>query len=139
MACRFCNYDFNTVLLESKHWQVIPDLYPASEGHVLIIPKKHYEVLHEVPKEELSDGMELVKKCQLILLKEFNAKGIVFRNNYLPFVEENTHVVRHLHFHFIPLYGHGEYKEVLNRTDLTKEKIDRLKNAFKNFDKQARL
>ncbi len=130
MKCRFCNYPVTDVLFELNGWQVIPDIHPATEGHILIIPKKHYEVLHEVPKDELAEGMELVRQSQLVLIQEFKPKGVKIRNNYLPFIEENTHVVRHLHIHLVPLYGFEDFREPFNRIEYNEASFKRLKKAF---------
>ncbi|VVB69732.1 HIT domain protein [uncultured archaeon] len=139
MDCRFCNLSRDAILLESNGWQVVADLHPSTDGHVLVIPKKHYEVLHEVPKEELTEGMELVKQCQLVLLRGLNAKGTQIRNNYVPFVNENAYVVRHLHLHVIPFYEPQDFKQLHNRKELTPQILEKLKLIFKEYDKQARL
>lgn len=139
MKCRFCKYPADRILFEFNGWQVIADIHPASEGHVLVIPKKHYEALYEVPKEDLAEGMDLVSKCELLLIQEFKPKGIKIRNNYLPFIEENAHVVRHLHIHLVPLYGFEDFNEPFNRIEYTETIFKRLKKAFESLEKQGRL
>ena len=41
------------------------DIMPVSEGHTLVIPKKHYANLEEISEEELCKIMKVVKKVVL--------------------------------------------------------------------------
>ena len=78
------------------------DIKPISEGHTLIIPKKHYENIYEIPAEEAAHLFKVVKKVAYAVSKGMDAKGIsIFQNNG----RAAGQVVFHLHVHIVPRYG----------------------------------
>ena len=78
------------------------DINPISEGHTLIIPKKHYENIYEIPAEEAAYLFKVVKKIAYAVRKGMDAKGVsIIQNNG----RAAGQVVFHLHVHIIPRYG----------------------------------
>ena len=74
--------------------------HPVNPGHTLIVPKKHYENIYEVPDEELSHIFKVSKKIASALKKAVNAEGIrIVQNNG----EAAGQVIAHLHVHVIPM------------------------------------
>lgn len=53
----------------------ILDINPASEGHVLVLPKKHYQILPQIPEETISNLFLVAKEISHSILKAFGAKG----------------------------------------------------------------
>ncbi len=93
------------------------DIYPSTRGHSLVIPKKHYEVLAEIPDAELKDTIAVAKKLAIAVCGAMDCKGfnILESNGKIA-----GQVVPHAHFHIIPRYendgltlGHrqGQYVE----------------------------
>ena len=77
------------------------DISPSTRGHVLVIPKEHYEILLDIPDDELSNLIIVVKKLSKAVEKGSNADGfIVSMNNRKP----GGQAVPHAHFHIIPRY-----------------------------------
>ena len=99
------------------------DINPKSNGHTLIIPKKHFENLYEM---ELEDLKEIEKASQMVgkLLKEkLNCQGITRLQN-----NEFGQDVKHYHMHLIPRYQGAKFmlqtdKNNLLETQETFEKI----------------
>ena len=55
--CKLANGDIpTTTLYEDDTFRVIFDANPASDGHVLIIPKEHYQDLTELP-DSIASGV----------------------------------------------------------------------------------
>ena len=82
------------------------DINPFSDGHTVIISKKHYKYFSETPKEVLDDMTNL---CQDIAVKISKSKLKPWGFNYLC-NEGNVagQVVMHVHMHVIPKYGRDE-------------------------------
>lgn len=77
------------------------DRYPVSEGHTLVIPKRHIETFFEATKEEVAAMMEAVRNAKTKLDKDFSPYGYnIGANNG----ECAGQTVPHLHFHVIPRY-----------------------------------
>lgn len=84
---------------EDDNFIGILDISPVSEGHTLVIPKKHYETVLDMPNTLGNELVEAIKKVALDLIKKGNAEGFnVVQSNYSVAQQE----VPHLHFHIVP-------------------------------------
>lgn len=85
-------------VFESETIIVIKDISPKAPVHLLIIPKKAYPSLQEVPHEDLSIITEIVEVAQNL------AKKFDVADNYRLLTNIGTKAgqsVFHLHFHLI--------------------------------------
>jgi histidine triad (HIT) family protein len=77
------------------------DIRPANEGHALVVPRSHYENIHDIPEEELAHLFTVVKKIATAVKKSTEADGIsVFQNNG----RAAGQIVFHIHVHVIPRF-----------------------------------
>ena len=100
--CIFCKIQKEEIIIETEYSYVIPDKYPVSKGHLLIVPKKHYENITEIPDKELFDIIKTIKIMEKRLIEKLKVKGVDLRQNYRPFVPESKLRKIHIHFHLIP-------------------------------------
>lgn len=112
------------------------DINPASEGHTLIIPKKHYETIYTIPDEELGRIMVVAKKIAKVYRKalQVNAVNVLHASG-----REAQQDVPHFHIHLVPrrrgdglnLWYEGkqmvkaEFDETLRKIRRYMEKADR--------------
>jgi histidine triad (HIT) family protein len=103
--CIFCKIIKGEVpcnkVYEDKDIIAFLDIMPASKkgGHALVIPKKHYEMVTEMPEPLLGKTMAVVKRIACAILKE--AEGVnVLQNNG----KAAGQYVKHVHFHIVPRY-----------------------------------
>jgi histidine triad (HIT) family protein len=76
---------------------------PVNEGHTLVVPKKHYENIYEVPEEELAYLFKVVKHVTVAVRDAMAADGIrVVQNNG----SAAGQVIFHFHVHVIPMKPH---------------------------------
>jgi len=77
------------------------DISPASPkgGHTLVIPKNHYELITDIPDDELKAVMSTVKKVTKALLNY--TEGVNVLQNNKPAAGQ---AVFHAHFHLIPRF-----------------------------------
>lgn len=62
--CIFCKIDKNTWLAETDSWFAVPDKFPVTPGHALLIPKNHrldYFELTSAEAQELNAIIHQVK------------------------------------------------------------------------------
>lgn len=79
------------------------DIGPISDGHTLLIPKQHFENLHDCPAEILCGVVSRLGKLAKAVISAVNADGYnILCNNGRPAGQ----VVNHLHFHIIPRRAH---------------------------------
>ena len=58
--CIFCNLEASRIEDENTLFLVIKDLYPVTEGHTLIIPKRHVPSFFELTDEEQTSFLEML-------------------------------------------------------------------------------
>jgi histidine triad (HIT) family protein len=109
--CIFCKIASGEIsadkLLETDNFFVVKDVSPLTEGHSLVIPKKHYESFLDIPSFLFGEYMELTKEVVFTLLKETKSEGFnLLMNNF----EAGQQQVRHAHLHIIPRkLGDGKF------------------------------
>jgi len=75
------------------------DIGPISDGHTLLIPKQHFERLHECPAELLGRVCSKLGTIAAAVVSGMNCDGYnVLCNNG----RSAGQLVGHLHFHIIP-------------------------------------
>ena len=98
LFCRIASGDLSSVVVfEDKNTLAFLDHRPLFPGHTLLVPRKHYETLTDLPPEQIEP---LFKNAQLLaraVETAMEAEGT--------FVAMNNRVsqsVPHLHIHIVP-------------------------------------
>jgi len=75
------------------------DVYPASEGHTLVAPKKHFNKFTDMDTESIALLFEAARKITAAIEKAFSAEGsnIGINNGKVAGQE-----IPHVHVHVIP-------------------------------------
>lgn len=73
------------------------DIAPVNKGHVLVLPKQHYETIVDCPEEIMKKVISSVKKVSESVKKISDGLCIMV-NNFSASGQE----VPHIHFHIIP-------------------------------------
>jgi len=77
------------------------DIMPANKGHCLVVPKKHYETLLDVPDEDLKNLIIATKKvAKALSLSIGNGDYNIIMNNG----KIAGQIVAHAHIHIIPRF-----------------------------------
>ena len=102
-SCVFCKIAKGEIksekVAESDNFFAIFDVRPKTEGHTLIIPKKHYVTLLDIPNKLGNEMLEFTKKVAWKLLDEKKGDGFnILMNN----LEVAGQFVMHAHLHVLP-------------------------------------
>ena len=98
--CKIANKEIPVeMIFENENFFSIFDTSPRVKGHSLVISKKHFEDILNLPKELGNDLLDCIKQTGKKLMKEFNATGFNVLNNCK---ESAGMLVNHIHFHIIP-------------------------------------
>ncbi len=104
MDCLFCNIINNKIekklLYSDDYVEIIMDAYPNTDGHCLIITKKHYNDILDIDDDVLKHISVLTKKISLSISENINVDGITIYNNY-GFHQQ----IKHYHQHIMPVYS----------------------------------
>lgn len=102
--CFFCgtsNADFSSRIIHSNHLAVcIEDAFPVTDGHSLIIPKRHFANYFNIESAELSATHELIKLRQKELIKKDSS--ITGFNMGINQGIDAGQTIFHCHIHLIP-------------------------------------
>ncbi|GFN40216.1 MAG: HIT domain-containing protein [Thaumarchaeota archaeon] len=101
MDCIFCKIAQGEIptkkIMETANSLAFLDAFPLTKGHSLVIPKKHYEKIQEMSKEEIADLFDTVKQITSKSEKIVNASLIAVHNG-----RESGQEIPHVHVHVIP-------------------------------------
>ena len=102
--CAFCKIVRNEAtaspVYEDDKVIAFLSIQPINIGHTLVVPKKHYENIYEIPEEEVAHLYKIVKKVAYAVKNAVSAEGIrIVQNNG----EAAGQVIFHLHVHIIPM------------------------------------
>lgn len=105
-SCIFCKIIKQeipaTVVYEDEDVLAFMDIGPIIKGHVLVIPKNHYDPIGDTPDDVLAKLIKVCKKIARAQQKGLNADGCnIIQNNGACSGQE----VPHLHFHVIPRFN----------------------------------
>ncbi len=100
--CPFCPpYGF-VARLESDLCLALPDRFPISPGHTLIIPRRHVASFFNLSPEEKLDLLAVAESVKAELDLEFEPSGYNIGLNDGPAAGQT---VPHAHLHLIPRYA----------------------------------
>jgi histidine triad (HIT) family protein len=89
-------------------------IQPINIGHTLVVPKKHYENIYEIPEEDIAYLYKIVKKLSFAVHNAIAAEGIrIIQNNG----EAAGQVIFHFHVHIIPMKKGSQWAHNLERRD----------------------
>lgn len=109
MNCIFCKIADGGAtaqkVYEDTHFIAFLDINPRSKGHALVIPKKHYATVLDMPDDELSGLFLVARMVAERSIRNLGARGF---NICVNSGRDAGQVVPHAHVHVIPRYGEEE-------------------------------
>lgn len=117
MDCLFCKIIEGSIpsktIYEDELVKVFLDINPNTNGHCLIIPKKHIVTVKEVDNILTTHILEVEKKIYDLLKEKLNIKGLTIVQN-----NELGQEVKHYHVHLIPRYEDDNWNINFNQKSL---------------------
>lgn len=106
LFCKIVNGEVpSSILYEDEDILVMLDAYPDTDGHTLVIPKKHYEDIYEVPDEVLIKMFKIGKMETKRLMEKLDKGALTFLINY-----GSSQAIKHIHLHLLPDFMHKSHK-----------------------------
>ena len=98
--CLFCNIKESGLAKENNLAYASYDSYPVSEGHCLIIPKRHVKDYFDLSNEEIIACNDLIREIKNeIIKKDSSVKGFNIGSNAGKISGQS---ILHCHIHLIP-------------------------------------
>ena len=103
MDCIFCKIIAGEIsslkIYEDEKVLSFLDIGPVADGHLLIVPKKHYERLDQMSSEDITAVASVLPRLADALVRATGAEGYNLLQNTGSCAGQ---VVPHVHFHLIP-------------------------------------
>jgi histidine triad (HIT) family protein len=103
-GCAFCAIaagDKNQpVIAADEHAVAFLDIRPVFKGHVLVIPRAHYQTLADLPPELTGPLFALVRQVAAAIPAALGTDG-----SFIGINNSVSQSVPHLHVHVAPSYG----------------------------------
>lgn len=121
--CIFCKIINNELpsktVYEDDIIKVIMNINPNTNGHLLVLPKKHLVNLMDTDNETINHMLNVVREKLYPMLKEkINCEGLTLAQN-----NELGQEIKHYHLHLIPRYQNDNADFNYNK-DILKEVED---------------
>ncbi|HOP41848.1 MAG TPA: HIT family protein [Geobacteraceae bacterium] len=100
-SCPFCCLQLLNIFAANEFAVAVPDAFPISPGHTLIIPRRHFSSLFDASDDEKAALMELLAEARERIRQERNAEGFNIAINEGSVAGQT---IFHLHIHLIPRY-----------------------------------
>lgn len=113
----------STKVYEDEKSLVLVDINPVNIGHLLAIPKEHFENIYETPEEIMAHLMKICKRLSSAIKKAMNADGVNITMNNEPSAGQ---IIMHSHVHVIPRFkddGFGTWHGKRPYNDGEKEEV----------------
>lgn len=118
--CIFCKIVDGTIpcynLYEDDFIIAFLDVNPESNGHTLIVPKKHYRDIYDIDEQTLNHIFKYAKEIANKLTNKLKCDGFTLVQN-----NGDVQEVKHFHLHIKPYYKQNndktdliEIKKILN-------------------------
>jgi diadenosine tetraphosphate (Ap4A) HIT family hydrolase len=100
MPCPFCDRLVTDSLVAQSHSAAaLPDGFPVSRGHALVVPRRHVDSIYDLDLTEQADLWHLVAQVRDQLAREFHPGGFNIGVNDGPAAGQT---IEHAHIHVIP-------------------------------------
>ena len=129
MDCIFCKIINGEIpsytVYEDNIVKVFLDISPNTNGHMLIIPKKHFTNIVDIDVDTMNHIVKIQKKMYNLVKEKLGAEGATFAQN-----NDLGQDVKHYHMHLIPRYHNdgwiNSYDE--NNKNSVEEVFNKLKS-----------
>ncbi|MCW4044338.1 MAG: HIT family protein [Candidatus Bathyarchaeota archaeon] len=124
-SCIFCKITSRqasaSVVYEDETALAFLDIKPLSEGHTLVIPKKHYATIFEIPDDLVSHVHKIAKRVALAVKEAVKADGVsIVQQNGRAADQE----ILHLHVHVIPRFVGKKLTRFTETSEASRERLD---------------
>ena len=125
------------ILFRGARCYVILNLFPYTNGHLMVVPNRHVASLNDATDEERSELIELTRRAEVALTEAYAPHGMNMGINLGK--PAGAGVPGHLHMHVVPRWsGDTNFMTVVGQTRLLPEELpataEKLRPIFTRLD-----
>lgn len=95
----------------------------GNEGHIIIVPNKHFENIYELPDKVGCRIFEISKFTSKAMKQAYGCNGITLRQNNEPAGDQHAF---HYHLHVFPRYDEDNFNQELTKKSFLSDPQDRI-------------
>jgi len=136
--CVFCNApklsdEKALIVYRGKHCYIILNMYPYTNGHMMVVPYAHLDELQKLPADASLEMMELSQRMEGVLRSLYHPDGINLGMNLGK--AAGAGVAGHIHMHILPRWvADANFVSVIGETRILPETLqvtwERMKKAL---------
>ena len=112
-----------SIIYEDETVMAFLDIRPLNEGHTLVIPKKHYVNVFDIPEDQLNKVHKVAKQVSIAIKEATNADGIsIIQQNGKAAGQD----IFHLHVHAIPRFEGQKLPSFSALKEVERAKLDEM-------------
>ena len=98
-GCKLCEMDMEGLIYEDKDVTAVISKEPASLGHIVLYPKKHYPIIEQIPDYEFAHLFHIANKLSIGVFETIGCHGtnIIIQNGVAA-----GQTIPHVSIHIIP-------------------------------------
>ena len=117
-----------SIIYEDETVMAFLDIRPLNIGHTLIIPKKHYVDIFDIPENLLSQVHKVAKQASIAVKKAANADGIsIIQQNGKAAGQD----IFHLHVHVVPRFEGQKLPHFSDLREVERAKLEEMAKKIK--------
>jgi ATP adenylyltransferase len=115
----------NYVIARDRTCYALLNAYPYTGGHLMVVPYRQVQELHELTDEEMLDLMRLTRRCLEALKRVMRPDGFNVGMNLGRVA--GAGILEHLHIHVVPRWqGDTNFMPVLTGTTVVPQALKEL-------------
>lgn len=124
--CKIINDEIpSRTIYEDEIIKVIMNINPVTDGHLLLMPKKHLININEIDSDFISHSHKIIKDKLYPLLKEkLSCEGLTLEQN-----NELGQEIKHYHIHLVPRYQKDNIEFIIDKDNISD--LDTIFNKLK--------
>ena len=137
-GCVFCvksnssSEEENLVLYRGQFSFLLLNLYPYTNGHLMVAPYEHTSNVSEIDKETASEIMSISNFAMKTIETELKAEGFNFGANLGKVAWAG--IAEHIHYHIVPRWaGDTNFMPVLSHTKVIMDGLTETYNSLKPY------
>jgi ATP adenylyltransferase len=126
--CLFCRIlresddEANWIVHRGEYAFIVVNIYPYTNGHVMIVSNRHVENLNELNEQESNDMMRLLARCEKAIIDAYHPHGINLGANLGR--SAGAGIPEHLHLHIVPRWlGDTNFMTAIGETRVISEDL----------------
>jgi histidine triad (HIT) family protein len=127
--CIFCSLSKSKdILYRDEVCYVIPDKYPISKGHVLVVTNRHFVDITDADDDTVAHIAVVAKKFAVLSIERLHAEGVNVGTNI---GRAAGQAIMHAHIHVIPRYkGQGRNFNYGKNEEIKQNEKEELKSIL---------